>query len=259
MSKISYGCTALIGTTKTGELKPDADGFYTLNLGAFGFHNAAGAYYELDPAVDVLENSPAFRRRIAAGALYAECGHPKFEQGMTKREYGARLSIIEETRHCAFIKKVWMGDQITDKRSGNVGRLVMGLVKPSGQYGPQLAEKLADKDQNVSFSIRSLTMDQYVPSRGCVVKTIKHIETWDYVTEPGIYCADRWNNPGLESLSAINLEEQDFVTAIAEAEDRYSGMESDVPAHLKEINQSIDWSKTSSGLVIPRRSIGGKW
>ena len=30
----SYSCTALVGSNKTGVLKPDADGYYTVVLGA---------------------------------------------------------------------------------------------------------------------------------------------------------------------------------------------------------------------------------
>ena len=49
MANLVYQNTTLVGSTKTGMLKPDANGYYELVLGAFDYHNSSGAFYPLDP------------------------------------------------------------------------------------------------------------------------------------------------------------------------------------------------------------------
>ena len=54
---INYSCTALVGSNKSGVLKPDADGYYTVVLGALNFFNSAGHYYPLEPAEKLFADS----------------------------------------------------------------------------------------------------------------------------------------------------------------------------------------------------------
>lgn len=253
MSKVSFGCTALAGTNKVGKLTADASGYYDMVLGAFDFHNSVGSYYDLESARKIIEGSSALTRRIANGSLYAECGHPKPTPGMTKSEYIARLSIIEETRQCAHIKEVYFGDSVVDERYGGTGILVMGRIKPSGPMGDDLAAKLENPDENVCFSIRSLTLDSY--QNGKLKKSVQHIENWDYVTEAGIYVADKWHNPGLEDLYKTIISTEDLDSTIENMLELTGGMESSTINKLKEIRSSMSHVGNNT---IPRSKLF-KW
>ena len=49
-NRATYSCTALLGTNKAGVLKPDAEGYYTVVLGALNFYNSAGDFYPYESA-----------------------------------------------------------------------------------------------------------------------------------------------------------------------------------------------------------------
>lgn len=228
-AEVIYQNTTLVGSTKTGKLKPDANGYYELVLGAFDYFNSQNAWYELEPFKALLLSSSALMRRVNRGALRSEYGHPRFTPNMSKRDIILRVLDIHEDKTCAHIKSIALDEQRVISKGQKVAA-VIGMVKPSGPMGDALAEQLENPDENVCFSIRSLTDDSR-NSAGTVIKKIKEAVTWDYVNEPGIDVATKYHAPSLEKFS---FDKEDFLAAEKKALQFGVGMES-----AKEILHSI--------------------
>lgn len=198
-------CTTLQGTNKSGLLKADAAGYYEMCIGAFDVPNSRGDIYVADHARRLFEDSQLVMRRGEAGYLRGEYGHPKKEVGMSVREYVARNHEIDERMVSHYFKKVWIDDKNVVDRDGNTIIAVMALVKPTGPYGDVLAKQL-EGDENVAFSIRCFCED-VLNRKGTMDRRIRNIITWDYVNEPGLHPANKYNAPGLESHQNILTNE----------------------------------------------------
>jgi hypothetical protein len=202
-NKATFSCTALQGTNKCGKLKPDADGYYEMVLGALNFYNSAGAFYPYEgSAKEVFKASSSFMRRVAKGALRGEYGHPK-RDNMTLNQYMIRLLEVDERMVSHHIKEVRVDYTAVKDARGNPCIAIIGLVKPSGPYGPALLATIENPSENASFSVRAVTADDDV--RGVRTKEIQQIITWDYVNEPGIAVADKYNAPSLESFVDLQV------------------------------------------------------
>ena len=197
MNSFSLSCTALNGTNKAGTLKADADGYYTVVLGALDVYNSGGAFYPEASARHLFEQSASLMRRIASGNLRGEYGHPRMTPGMTLDDFVHRVRDIYEPHVCMHIRKVTVDYTTYRNERGQPIITIIGEVKPSGPMGPALLAQFENRFEDVCFSIRSLTNDEF--SFGRVNKHIKLIVTWDYVNEPGLASAHKWNAPGLES------------------------------------------------------------
>ena len=193
---LKYCCTALQGTNKGGTIKPDGRGYYRLCVGALNHFNSAGLYYDYETSKQIFDNSATFMRCVNDGTLYSEEGHPKWEKGMTYEQYIARIRWLEESNLCAHIRSVDFDFGEINKLGERV-TLIYADVKPDRAKGVYLKEALDNPDQNVCFSIRSLVNDW---RKGAVIRrTITECVTFDWVREPGISAAKKWNAPGLEA------------------------------------------------------------
>lgn len=192
---IRFTATKLINSKKEGILTPDADGYYDLCIGALNTFNSAGEYYTLKGAEELFTSSSTFMRRVANGCLKSEVDHPRFESGMSDKQYLERVLSIEGKNVCAHIREVYLKPIST--ANGMV--LIMGKVKPTGPKGPALKEGLDNKHENVCFSIRALTSDYMQGNTR--YRILKYIQTFDWVTEPGISTANKWDAPALESVN----------------------------------------------------------
>lgn len=199
MNGFSLSCTALLGTNKTGTLKCDADGYYKVVLGALDVYNTANAFYPEASARHLFEKSSSLMRRIASGNLRGEYGHPRQQPGMTVDDFVNRVRDIYEPNVCMHIRKVEVDYSSYRNEHGKPMIVILGEIRPSGPMGPTLKEQLENRHEDVCFSIRSLTQDEF--SMGRVNKHLKLIVTWDYVNEPGLAVAHKWNCPSLESHS----------------------------------------------------------
>lgn len=186
---------------KKGILTCDENGYYTMPVGALNVFNSAGAYYVLEGAADLFKGSSVFMRRVANGCLKGETGHPKRLPNMSMDEFMSRILSIEETNVCCHFKEIWLDESYgrNNPQFKNANMVaIMAKLKPSGPKGDALKAAIENPDENVCFSIRSLTRD-YV-ERGQVYKVIQQIIGWDWVTEPGIAVATQWSAPALETL-----------------------------------------------------------
>jgi hypothetical protein len=226
-SVATFTCTALVGTTKKGILKPDADGYYEVTLGAFNFYNSSGQFYPFAAAKGMFEDNSILMRRIKGGNLRGEAGHPKFAPGMSKRDYIARIMDIDEKNVAFHIREIRIDDSAVKDKHGNSVIAVVAWIKPSGSSnGLALKASLDNPHENTCFSIRSITDDSIVDGR--YLKEVRYIVTWDWVNEPGISVANKYQFPGLESiqdvrfdvshLNAIKTHQREFATAAMESQ-----------------------------------------
>lgn len=201
LNNVTFTCTRLNGTNKVGELKKDAEGYYTMVLGALNMFNSAGMYYRADAAKHFFEESNSFMRRVQRGALRGEYGHPRRDTGMSMQAYYARLMQIHELNVCVQFAEVWLDFENYKDDAGRPIVAILGKVIPNGPLGHVLEKQLLNPRENVCFSIRSFTED--LMERGVMNRYIKTIVTFDYVNEPGMAVAEKYNSPALEGLEDI--------------------------------------------------------
>lgn len=219
MSILSFKSTRLGGLNKTGVMRPDADGYYTVSLGALGSHNSMGHYYTLDESAALFKASSSLMNRIDEGALYSEVGHPQKQPGMAEKQYFMRLMTIVESNICGHISEIWLDDSIWKTRPEHLDRgsvVVMGKIKPYGIHKQMLSDALENPKLNVCFSLRGFTKDVNV--NGKIIRTITFIMTYDLVYLPGLKAGSSWNaNPTMESMVEFEILDEDARSAIEEA------------------------------------------
>ncbi len=190
------------------KLEQDDKGYYKVILGAINAFNTSGDFYLADGVKDLIEDqSHSLSRRIKSGYLKGEVGHPVYEVGMSKAQFFARNLRIDLPNVSHHIRELILTP--TNEPSGFPGKgntiLVEGWVKPSGPKGDALKKALDDPDQNVAFSIRSFTQDEVV--NGVNTKKLLQIVTWDWVLEPGINTANKWDTL---KKSTVSIESMDL-------------------------------------------------
>lgn len=250
-----FACTALNGVNKTGNLKPDASGYYTLVLGALGIENSMGDVYDVQSGEKCLKSSPDLLARINEGKLRAEWGHPLQQPGQTRRDYFLRLLRIEEKNVCAHIREFQIDDSgsVKDKNGQSIVSII-GKVKPEGPYGQYLAEQLENPHANCCFSIRSFTRDIKMPN-GRYVKHLDEVVTWDAVNDCGLKPANKFDSPALEHLYTAEFNKDIISSAKKHLQAMGTGMENS--SEMRTINRllgSRGWVEPVVGktkLVLP--------
>lgn len=251
MAKAVYRCTALAGVNKEGVVKADPDGYYDVILGAFDYYNTNGAFYAFGPAKKLLEESGILMRRIRKGVLHGERGHPKREAGMSDEDFIRRALAIDETNISHHIKEVEVDDQNVVDKSGKKIIAIRGRIKPFGPGGDDLASSLENPHQNTCFSIRSFTED--IRNGLQHIKNVVEIITWDWVVEPGIAIANKYDFPSMESFDPVYFRQEHFQKALEAAEANYGkGFEnSDSRNDLNYLMKRFGYTKRENGLVLP--------
>lgn len=239
-----FTSNALKGVNKAGKLAPDADGYYDVILGALEAPNSYGAVYKLESAKQIFEPNSPFMRLVEKGMLFGEYGHPVRQPGMTDMEWMSRVHAIAEDKKCIHIKEVRIDENATDVQ-GRKYIAIRGKIKPCGPYGKYITEDMASAGMPVSFSIRSLTNDTIIG--GVREKHLITVITWDYVNEPGLAQATKWNAPSLENFHQETVDPRILRQAIErertmgfsmESADRMSLTLEAYKSHAKPIQNS---------------------
>lgn len=251
--RASFSCTALMGTNKAGKLTPDADGYYTVVLGALDFYNSAGSFYPFESAKALFHESSTLMRRIANGCLHGEMGHPRKTPGMSQRDFVNRVMDIYEPNIACHIRKVTIDHGSVKDANGRPCIAIIGEIKPTGPMGPALKEALDNPSQNVCFSIRSLTNDTMV--NGTVHKHLRAICTWDVVVEPGISVATKWRSPALESLVEEIIVPQQLLALRAAQGRQAVSMENRGGVSAESMLQALGWNIEPQGT----RTLSATW
>lgn len=200
-NRVTFSLNRLHGTNKVGELKKNANGYYEMVIGALNMFNSAGMYYRFDAAKQFFEESSALMRRVKDGALRGELGHPRREANMSTQAYYARLMQIHEDKECVHFASISLDFENFKDEQGRPIVAILAEVIPSGAFGYVLEKKFANPLENICFSIRSFTDDRM--EGGIINRYIRTIVTFDYVNEPGMSVAKKWNSPALESMEDV--------------------------------------------------------
>lgn len=244
---LKYACTALVGTNKTGMLKPDKNGYYRVVLGALNFPNNNKIIYDYESSKHVFESSNTFMRRMTAGNLYGEYEHPDWVDGWTLEQFMSRVRFIDGTNVSHHIRDIEIVKGPME--NGRQVYIIYGSVKPDRIHGKLLQAAFDNPDQNVCFSIRSIITDRIW--MGQRLRTVDELITFDWVTEPGIKLACKWNAPGLESYGVEFLGQEDGKDVAipydvienlyqkGKAAGHHIGMESDQFAGLEALRERL--------------------
>lgn len=249
--------TKLTISGKSGILKPDSEGYYTLPIGAFNCENSMGEVYTKDNVDELFSSSGALMRKVNSGKLYGEWGHPKQNFGESDNDYMARASSVNDKETCVFFHKLWnesnVGHDFAHCRGINPQSVItFGRLKPMGLKWETLQRALDDPNCNIAFSVRNMGKDRIY--RGKTYVSVVEILTYDAVGEQGVGCAEKHASLHLEShrvvvtrkmvetmrhnlqRGALRQESVANVTAmIASADRHFRAMDNPKPAYA-------DWS-----------------
>jgi hypothetical protein len=233
---IRFGFTALNGTNKAGTLTADENGYYTVVLGGLDVYNSANQFYPYEPAKALFTNSSQLMRRVSNGALRGEYGHPKMQVNQSLDSFAQRILAIYEENVSHHISEVTLDfDRLKDAQ-GRKCIAIVGKVLPCGPNGAVLKASIENKRENVCFSIRSFTRDEEVGRT--TNRILKNIVTWDYVNEPGISIANKFQSPALEEFSETMFTKKNFERGLKATSGM--GLES-VRLNTEELFQSLGW------------------
>jgi len=195
------GCEVMSAQNKTGILRKNEKGEYCdLVLGALEFPNSGGSTYSLSSGEDMLREGSLFRDCLMNGQAKGEYWHPSKEPGMTDEDWFRRIMYTAEKNTCHLHTSMWI-DFIIPAGSNKKVPAFIGNIIPTGPYGETLDKQLNLPQDNVSFSIRSITDDIALPN-GTYRKKILAANGFDHVTRPGIKIATKSNSVSLENASA---------------------------------------------------------
>jgi Peptidase S80 family len=193
---VEFSCQVLNGTNKAGSLKPNANGYYDMIVGALNMTNNKGEFYDYNYGKKFFTEASDLVRMAQKGVLRGEYGHPNQETGQSDDKFVERLLRVDEQSACCHHKRIYLD---FDRYKDAGGRPIVGImseVYPSGPFGPPLEKSIQNGHENVCFSIRCFSMPHRVGGR--VIKEMKHVVTFDYVNEPGIVMATKYDSPSLE-------------------------------------------------------------
>ncbi len=210
---LRYACTVLAGKNKVGLIKPDADGYRKVILGALNYYNSSGMFYDWERSKEIFDRSGVFLRKITKGNLYGEQGHPDWEDGWSLDEFVGRIRFINDSNVSHHIRDIEIVDGPKDAK-GRTIKIVYGWVKPSHDKGVFLEQAFCNPYQNVCFSIRSLIDDKVIG--GEYNRMVKEVVTFDWVTEPGIDMATKYDSPGLEHFAMMAGRDLDIPRTVLE-------------------------------------------
>lgn len=227
---------------KLQNIKPDANGYFRdFPIAVLGIPSRNGALYETESFVDQMTNpTSTINIMLTDGCLFGEWGHPKLNVPNPDKAYMRRLTEIREERQSHHFRKIGTGEIFA-----NGGTVIRADIKPTGPYREQLLDQMLDPNINSSFSLRSICSERVDRQRQLLLRTVKHLVTFDAVGAGGYAEASKRYVPCNESMQ---LYMSDFVTYNENNEASYS-VESITDKTILDIFNAKD-------MVIHRESIG---
>lgn len=251
-NQVRIGGDMLQAGGKKGILTPDADGYFTLCVGAYGTHNSAGMFYDAASGQAMFAPDSPLMRRLKKQVLFMEFKHPepyrKDGSMMADNEYLQRIRKIDDDRVCAHIRALTLVPGKDEQGRNCI--FVIAEVCPYGPFEKVFRDSLMNPHINTYCSVRSITQDDVL--RG--VKYTREISTWDFVGEGGIFVAGKHSSPALESFVEANGEIKRFEMEInpttlwalqdEQQKRKALGLESADYLNVDELAKSLGWERT---------------
>lgn len=200
--KNNFEITVQRGYGGGGNVKRIDQNYSQVVLGALEYPNSTGAVYDLQSAINIIERSQIFNRRMTQGFLRGELGHPVERECRDYNDFVRRIHTIDERNVVMHIRRVWIEPNYKGPNGEKI-IAILGEVAPDGPHAAVMERGLNNPSANQAFSVRSLTNDRIVS--GQRRKFFDNIITWDYVNEPGLSPSTKFNSPSCESASFEEL------------------------------------------------------
>lgn len=243
---ITFGCNILKNSGKRGKLKAEGN-YYEIALGAFDVCNEQGEFYAFTNELKAMfAASSSLMRRINKGYLRGEAEHPAPAPGQSLDSFLNRWRSIRMDNVATHIKSVRLSYE-KDHTGKNIV-VCYGLVCGSGPHKEGTDSMLINVEENVAYSIRSMTEPRVVGGRKH--KCITSIITWDLVNEPGISLANKYETPSCESFDDIILTPEILERAEQDPFAGLVGKESDVS--LTMLRTATGWQKVQVNNAMSR-------
>lgn len=236
---MNFEVTALKGVNKVGNIKRLDNNYLEVILGALEFDNTGGAVYDQRRGEQMIAANSLLQKRIASGYLRGEWGHPKDYDYPNYRDFVRRIHNIEEKNWAIHIRRVWI---VPNYQLPNGQRIcaIMGEICSTGGRRADFDLIMANPDENLAFSIRSMATDRVVG--GKVRKYIDNIITWDIVNDPGISAANKFTSPSCESDILIPVHSE-IIKTFAPSQGSVS-LESNLAESVKIIKERVAQANT---------------
>lgn len=250
--KNNFEITVQRGYSGQGNVKRIDQNYCQVVLGALEYPNSTGAVYDLESAIQIIERSQTFNRRMKDSFLRGELGHPVERECRDYNDFVRRIHTIDERNVAIHIRRVWI-DRNYVGPDGKKIIAILGEIAPSGPHAASIERSLNNPHENLAFSVRSLTNDRIVA--GVRRKFFDNIITWDVVNEPGLSPANKFNSPSCESADILELVRvpatQTLMQGLKDEQIlRGMGMES---AYRVSVEASINAFEHRFGKLLDRR------
>ena len=246
----NYSVTTFPGKNKLDKIQTDENGYRKIILGGFNLANESGIFYPLTNQVRSLyESDSSILRKLRKGQCFSEVGHPNI-LNMPEHVAIQRLQQIDETNTCTHIKSISL--ESTKDENGDEVVLAYGWVKPDGAKYFVLEKGFENPDRDVAFSIRSfadMTTEGFKR-----VRKVFDVITYDYVNEPGIRRATKYNTAAaLEQLLDFHFTKDNLERAILES-GKHSN-ESYILESLTMVKDHYGWNAVNviTPIILPNK------
>jgi len=242
MSKIEhYNIDLSTITLEHKAMTPNANGAYKVIIGAYNVWSANGWFYEMSDGVrSIYESGSVLQKRIAAGDVFVEDGHPPYVPGMDVVTYLESLMTLTESKVCGKILYISLDDKATAVPGHREPIfLVRAEVLPYGPLKDKLEKSFRDPSSNTAFSVRGLNHAKRIG--GVLYKEVHTLMTYDFVGSPGISVASKssWENMTLEGLD-INLSSIDITRLKERLDSRALGATESESMLINEIRNAMN-------------------
>jgi len=221
-------------------MQTNADGSYTVIVGAFNIWSGNGHFYEYTDLVkSIYAEGSILQQRVEAGDVLVEDGHPPYVPGMDVAVYLESLMTLTESKVCGKILRIKLDDNPTVMPGHSQPvYLVKANIIPFGDRQEVLERSFKNPNSNTAFSIRGLNHAKRIG--GVLYKETHTVMTYDFVRIPGISLASKsnWEGISLESMD-ITLSPEDIAHLSDRLDERSKGATEAEELLISEIRNSI--------------------
>lgn len=191
------------------------DGYYKVVVGALNTFSRENIFYIKDTLEEQLnDKSSILVRRISNGQLFGERGHPTIPVNRSEEEQLKTMVTIHQDNISHHIKDIELKTTETPAPIPNKGNVikVVATLAPAGVHAEEIRNSLDNPNINTAFSLRALHQMEYV--NGIAMKKIFMFITWDWVIEPNMSPANKWESLTLDNLdisSITTTKLEDFI------------------------------------------------